>query len=43
MEDSRDIWLDFKPIIKRLYEVERKTLTEVKKILEKQHGFPKKP
>lgn len=36
----RDEWAQHEPIIRQLYEVERKTLKEVKSILEKEHGFP---
>jgi hypothetical protein len=40
MDSNQDIWLASKPLIKQLYEVERKTLKEVKFILEAEHGFP---
>lgn len=43
MDTSRDIWVEYKPVIKRLYEGEEKTLKEVKAILEEQHGFPAAP
>lgn len=43
MDVSRDVWEDFKPLIKQLYEVDGKTAKEVKDILERQYGFPKTP
>lgn len=43
MDDREDIWSRFSPLFKRLYQKERKTLKEVKTIVEGQHGFPKTP
>ncbi|KAI2602244.1 hypothetical protein GGR54DRAFT_532103 [Hypoxylon sp. NC1633] len=35
-----EIWEQNEPIIRQLYEGERKTLKQVKEIMEKEHGFP---
>jgi hypothetical protein len=43
MDVDGDIWTEFQPLVKRLYEVDRKTLRDVKTILEGQHGFPETP
>lgn len=36
-------WVTQAPLIQRLYQDERKTLKEVKDILEGEHGFPPNP
>ncbi len=38
-----DLWTQHEPVIRRLYEVERKTLKEVKKMLEAEYNFPVTP
>jgi Clr5 domain len=38
-----EIWTSFAPLIKKLYQEERRTLKEVKTILEGEHAFPKTP
>lgn len=43
MDDSDDIWVRYAPLIKKLYQEERKTLSEVKVTLENDHGFPRTP
>ncbi|KAH6962033.1 hypothetical protein BKA56DRAFT_623343 [Ilyonectria sp. MPI-CAGE-AT-0026] len=37
---ERDIWETHEPVIRRLYETQRKTLKEVKQIMEKDYAFP---
>jgi hypothetical protein len=37
------IWTQHEAVIRHLYQIERKTLKQVKEILESQYGFPKKP
>lgn len=39
----RDLWSQHAPMIRQLYEVEKKTLKEVKHILETEHNFPNTP
>ena len=38
-----DRWVKNQALIKILYQDERKTLTEVKQILERDHHFPDQP
>lgn len=35
-----DIWETHEPVIRRLYETQRKTLKEVKQIMEQDYAFP---
>ena len=43
MDNGEDVWVRYAPLIKSLYQEERKTLSQVKAILENEHGFPKTP
>jgi hypothetical protein len=38
-----DPWVTHASLIKKLYQDERRTLKEVKAILETDHGFPRRP
>ncbi|KAI1103937.1 hypothetical protein F4804DRAFT_352514 [Jackrogersella minutella] len=42
-ESGGEIWKKNEFIIRKLYESERRTLKEVKQIMEKEHGFPVLP
>lgn len=42
-DDEGDIWDRHQKLVQRLYETERKTLEDVKQILEAEHGFPDIP
>ncbi|KAM0814014.1 hypothetical protein AB5N19_14016 [Seiridium cardinale] len=42
-ETSSSIWQQNRELLDRLYQQERKTLREVKKTMEEQHGFPNFP
>lgn len=43
MDGDENIWTRNASLIKRLYQGERKTLKQVKQILETDHGFPVTP
>jgi hypothetical protein len=44
LADAADnIWTAHQDTLRRLYLVERKTLKQVKQVMESQHGFPKTP
>ncbi|KAI0889164.1 uncharacterized protein GGS22DRAFT_153316 [Annulohypoxylon maeteangense] len=42
-DSSGEIWEQNESIIRQLYETERKTLKEVKQVMESEHGFPITP
>lgn len=42
-DDEGDIWDRHQKLLQRLYETERKTLEDVKQIMEAEHGFPDIP
>ncbi|KAK9413671.1 hypothetical protein SUNI508_11752 [Seiridium unicorne] len=42
-ETSSSIWQQNRELLGRLYQQERKTLREVKRVMEEQHGFPSFP